>query len=253
MIVFNKIIIRAVYILMTVFMLCCCRRRCLTRISHPLLFCFLVILLFILMLLFLVIASVSSIYSGHFYSASSSPLALRSAPDTARILCQSFTPKRHRQLWVKDLPKVLAWRLERDSNPRPFGRKASSPPMRHHVSCPVFFLFQIISSLLTTPSSTTLQPPLSSLFSSYSSSPILPPLSPSPLHPFSIVFLFAIIFFFFVWSRDSGRCDGCGIFSVEGEMDWVPRESRRGPSMLSQIFDGGSSLYLDRNYRVQPS
>jgi len=40
------------------------------------------------------------------YSASSSPLLLRSAPDTAQILCRSFTPKRHRQMWVKDLPKV---------------------------------------------------------------------------------------------------------------------------------------------------
>ena len=37
----------------------------------------------------------SFIYSGHFYSTSSSPLLLISAPDTARILCRSFTPKRH--------------------------------------------------------------------------------------------------------------------------------------------------------------
>src|SRR6218665_216254 len=28
---------------------------------------------------------------------------------------------------------VLTWRLERDSNPRPFGQKASNLPMRHHV------------------------------------------------------------------------------------------------------------------------
>src|SRR6218665_1843010 len=55
-----------------------------------------------------------------FYSASSSPLPLRSASDTARILCWSFTPKQHRQLRVKDLPKDPTWRLERDSNPRPF-------------------------------------------------------------------------------------------------------------------------------------
>jgi len=34
------------------------------------------------------------IHSGHFYSASSCPLLLGSA----RILCQSFTPKHHRQL-----------------------------------------------------------------------------------------------------------------------------------------------------------
>ena len=55
---------------------------------------------------------------------------------TARILCRSFTPKRHRQLRVKDLPKVPTWRLERDSNPRPSGRKASTLPMRHHVPRP---------------------------------------------------------------------------------------------------------------------
>src|SRR6218665_3534400 len=50
--------------------------------------------------------SLSLIHSGHFCNASSSPLLLRSATDTARILCLSFTPKRHRQLRVKDLPKV---------------------------------------------------------------------------------------------------------------------------------------------------
>jgi len=36
----------------------------------------------------------------HFYSASSSPLLLRSTPDTARILCRNFTPKRHKRLQV---------------------------------------------------------------------------------------------------------------------------------------------------------
>src|SRR6218665_2884036 len=48
----------------------------------------------------------SFFHSGYFYSASSSPLLLRDAPDTARILCRNFMPKRHRQLRVKDLPKV---------------------------------------------------------------------------------------------------------------------------------------------------
>src|SRR6218665_1047586 len=38
------------------------------------------------------------IHSGYFYSASSSPLLLRGASNTARILCQSFKPKRHRLL-----------------------------------------------------------------------------------------------------------------------------------------------------------
>ena|SRR6218665_4069216 len=36
------------------------------------------------------------IHSGYFYSAVSSPLLLRSAPDTARTLCRSFTPERTR-------------------------------------------------------------------------------------------------------------------------------------------------------------
>jgi len=61
----------------------------------------------------------SFIHSDHFYSAFSSPLLLRSAPDAARILCRSFTLKRHRQLRVKDLPKVPKWQLERDSNQQP--------------------------------------------------------------------------------------------------------------------------------------
>src|SRR6218665_1446693 len=59
------------------------------------------------------------IHSFHF----SSPLLPRSALDTARTLSWSFTPKRHRQLRVKDLPKVPTWWPQRDSNPRPFCRK----------------------------------------------------------------------------------------------------------------------------------
>ena len=35
------------------------------------------------------------IHSGYFYSTSSSPLLLRGAPDTTRILCRSFMSKRH--------------------------------------------------------------------------------------------------------------------------------------------------------------
>ena len=76
----------------------------------------------------------SFIHSGYFHSASSSPLLLRGAPDTARILCRSFTPKRHRQLRVKDLPKVPTWRPERDSNPWPFERKTANLPLSHHAS-----------------------------------------------------------------------------------------------------------------------
>ena len=73
------------------------------------------------------------IHSHHFYNASWSLLLLRSDPDTARILSLSFTPKRHRQLPVKDLPKAPIWRLERDSNPRPSSRRALTQPMLHHV------------------------------------------------------------------------------------------------------------------------
>src|SRR6218665_215933 len=72
------------------------------------------------------------IHSGYYYSASSSLLLLRGAPDTAWVLCWSFTPKRHRQLLVKDLPKVPTWRLEWDLNLWPFGRKATNLPMSHH-------------------------------------------------------------------------------------------------------------------------
>src|SRR6218665_561618 len=79
-------------------------------------------------------SSLSFIHSGYFYSASSSPLLLRGAPDTARIpvLCQSFMPKRHRQLRGKDFPKVPTWRLKWNWNPSPFGRKAPNLPTSHH-------------------------------------------------------------------------------------------------------------------------
>ena len=49
--------------------------------------------------------SVATIHSDHIYSASSSPLLLKSAPDTARILCRSITRERHRQLQVKVFPQ----------------------------------------------------------------------------------------------------------------------------------------------------
>src|SRR6218665_1338446 len=87
----------------------------------------------------------SFIHSSYFYSASSSPLLLRGAPTTAQILCRSFTLKRHRQVRVKDLPKVLTWWQERDSNPRPFGRKAMNLPMSHHT--PTFLSFPVLSHL----------------------------------------------------------------------------------------------------------
>jgi len=75
----------------------------------------------------------SFIHSGHFYSAPSSPLLLRSAIDHSTDTVSEFHAEAHRQLQVKDLPKVSTWRLERESNPRPSGWKSSSQPRRHHV------------------------------------------------------------------------------------------------------------------------
>ena len=45
------------------------------------------------------------IHSGHFYSAPSSPLLLRGAPDYSNTISE-FHAEAHRQLQVKDLPKV---------------------------------------------------------------------------------------------------------------------------------------------------
>src|SRR6218665_611514 len=59
------------------------------------------------------------IYSGHFYSTPSSPLLLRGAPDYSTDTISEFHAEAHRQLQVKDMPKVPTWRPERESNPRP--------------------------------------------------------------------------------------------------------------------------------------
>src|SRR6218665_528063 len=58
---------------------------------------------------------------GHFYGAPSNPLLLRGTPDYSTDTVSEFPAEAHRQLQVKDLPKVLAWRLEWESNPRPSG------------------------------------------------------------------------------------------------------------------------------------
>src|SRR6218665_688528 len=63
----------------------------------------------------------SFIHFGHFYSAPSSPLLLRGAPDYCTDTVSEFHAEAHRQLQVKDLPKVPTWRLEWESNPRPSG------------------------------------------------------------------------------------------------------------------------------------
>ena len=47
----------------------------------------------------------SFIHSGHFYSAPSSPLLLRGAPDYCTDTVSEFHAEAHRQLQVKDLPK----------------------------------------------------------------------------------------------------------------------------------------------------
>src|SRR6218665_3364714 len=48
----------------------------------------------------------SFIHSDHFYSAPSSPLPLRGAPDYSTDTVSEFHAEAHRQLQVKDLPKV---------------------------------------------------------------------------------------------------------------------------------------------------
>ena len=48
----------------------------------------------------------SFIQSGHFYSALSSPLPLRRAPDYSTDTVSEIHAEAHRQLQVKNLPKV---------------------------------------------------------------------------------------------------------------------------------------------------
>src|SRR6218665_2703421 len=62
----------------------------------------------------------SLIHSGHFYSAPSSPLQLTGAADYSTDTVSEFHAEAHRNLQVKDLPKIPTWRLERESNPRPW-------------------------------------------------------------------------------------------------------------------------------------
>src|SRR6218665_221999 len=78
----------------------------------------------------------SFIHSGYFCSTSSSLLLLRGAPHCGSASVSELinTPKRYRQLRVRDLPKVPTWRLESDSNLRPSGRKASNLLLSHHTS-----------------------------------------------------------------------------------------------------------------------
>ena len=96
-----------------------CSRPCCRPVCVPLIIDFTGALCYISIVLFVYSFIHSFIHSGYVYSASSSPLGLllRGVPDTARILCRNFTPKRQRKLWVKVLPKVPTRRLERESSP----------------------------------------------------------------------------------------------------------------------------------------
>jgi|SRR6218665_3130244 len=76
----------------------------------------------------------SFIHSDHFCSAPSSQLLLRSAPDYSTDTASEFHAEAHRQLQVKEWPKVPTWRLERESNSRSSGRKSSSQPRCHHIN-----------------------------------------------------------------------------------------------------------------------
>src|SRR6218665_2810726 len=80
----------------------------------------------------------SFIHSGHCYSAPLSPLLLRDAPDHSTDTVSGFHAEAHRQLQIKDMPKVPTWRLEREANPQPSGRMSSSKP--RHQSVPQFHL-----------------------------------------------------------------------------------------------------------------
>src|SRR6218665_1035735 len=66
----------------------------------------------------------SFIHSGHFYSAISSPLLLRGAPDYNTDTVSEFHAETHSQLQVKALPKAPTWRLE-------WGR-IHDPPVESH-------------------------------------------------------------------------------------------------------------------------
>src|SRR6218665_18476 len=60
-------------------------------------------------------------HSDHFNSAPSSLPLLSGAPDYSTDTVSEFHAEAHRQLQVKDLPKVPTWRLERESNQRSSG------------------------------------------------------------------------------------------------------------------------------------
>src|SRR6218665_191854 len=94
-------------------------------------------------------AAIFTAQVGVFYSASSAPLQLRGAPDIARILCWRFAPERHRPLRIKGLPKVPTWRLEAESNPRPFELKVRLSQCTTTSHCIVLYFRLLVVLLLS--------------------------------------------------------------------------------------------------------
>src|SRR6218665_716756 len=89
------------------------------------------------------------IHSFYFYSASSSPLLLRGSRRSADIVSEfhAEAPQTTESEGL-GLPKVLTLRLERISNSRPFGRKASHLRMSHHAPRAMSFAHQSWSGTL---------------------------------------------------------------------------------------------------------
>ena len=69
-------------------------------------------------------------YSRYFYSASSSLLPLRGAPDYSTDTVSQLT--RQNATGMKDLPKFPMWQLEWDSNLRPSACKTLNLPLSHN-------------------------------------------------------------------------------------------------------------------------
>src|SRR6218665_1355393 len=73
------------------------------------------------------------IHSRDFYSAYSRPLYYSEALPTQHGYCVGVSRRSALATASEGLAQgPYTWRLERDSDPRPFGRKASNLPMNHH-------------------------------------------------------------------------------------------------------------------------
>jgi len=67
----------------------------------------------------------SFIHSEYLYSASSSPLLLRGASDTSRILCRIFTPKRQRETSSEGLAQGVYYAVRAGFEPATFRTKCN--------------------------------------------------------------------------------------------------------------------------------